>query len=183
MREPLYFQCEVCGTHVLGNEVLAHMESHIAKESVIPDVAGEITGWRAWSVHWNPSTTEIELHSATRRFAWPKKEWAFAACAVASHSTPPAEKCSCGLYAAKTREQLVGMSYHHYTTDDVVIGEVAMSGKVIPGTQGWRAQKARVQKVYVPYTRWRLAEEIAAAYGVPVELDNTLKEDYDDEED
>jgi hypothetical protein len=177
----VFFRCEVCGLHFEAPDVLAHMETHIGKEVAIPDVAGEIIGGRAWKVEFDVGSQSYQLKSATRTFVWPKKTWAVATCSVKGHA-PPHEKCSCGLYAAKTRAQLLDMHYHVYDQEDVVVGEVAMAGKVIPGTQGWRAEKARVAKVYVPFTRWRLAELIRDEYGVPVELDNTLRYD-DDEED
>jgi hypothetical protein len=155
----------------------AEMVGHncmVATSVVIPDVAGEIIGWRAWNV---VGEHDIRLGSVTHTsYIWhPGTKYVIAECSLHSTEEIPDEKHPCGFYAAKTREHLLSMSYHRYTdTDNVVIGEVALSGKVIPGTQGWRAQKARIVKVYVPFEKWRLLEKIKEVYGVEVQLANTL---------
>jgi hypothetical protein len=145
-QDEVFFRCEVCRTPLCRCRGPAHMETHIGREVMVPDVAGEILGWRAWKVEWDVTSQSYELHSATRGYTWPKNSWAYAHCAARGHA-PPGEKCSCGMYAAKTREQLLDMSYHVYDTNDVVVGEVAMAGKVIPGTQGWRAERRGIEAV------------------------------------
>jgi hypothetical protein len=54
------------------------------------------------------------------------------------------------------------------------IGEVALVGKVIRGTQGWRAERARPLRLWVPYEHWRLVRKLAQTYRVPVGLTDTL---------
>jgi hypothetical protein len=67
------------------------------------------------------------------------------------------------------------MAYHRYREDDfVVLGEVSMWGGVIEGTQGWRAQYAYPRRLLVPFEAWRQGAVLRTAYGVPVELANTL---------
>jgi hypothetical protein len=67
------------------------------------------------------------------------------------------------------------MPYHVYSEDNfVVVGEVAMWGGVIPGTQGWRAQYGYPRQLLVPFEAWRLAAGLRADYGVPITLTNTL---------
>lgn len=87
----------------------------------------------------------------------------------------PGERCSCGLYAASSRAQLVKLGYANEHSGDqaVFVGEVGFVGKVIPGSQGWRAEKGRIRKLYVPFHRWQYVEALEALYGVPVVLDNT----------
>lgn len=93
----------------------------------------------------------------------------------------PDGSCTCGFYAVKSREYLVTLGqYHRYSPDKpIVIGEVALSGKVIVATHGWRAEEAWPVSLRVPHVFWRFAagiENAYGAYGVKVELDNTLRE-------
>jgi hypothetical protein len=91
-----------------------------------------------------------------------------------THAVPD-PKCGCGLYAARTLQHLAGMPYHLYYEDEfVVLGEVALWGGVIPGTLGWRAQYGYPRRLLVPFEAWRLVKPLRDAYGVPVELSNTL---------
>lgn len=186
MSEIPLFTCDVCGDAMPAEDVISHMETHVAKEIEVPDMVGEIMGWRAWRVV--PMTSDgkhVRLKSVTNGTVWPTDDWLHATCAVRNHKgeKTPAKFCSCGIYAAKDRPHLTGMHYHVYGIDmNVVIGEVAMAGKVIPGTQGWRAEKARPIKILVPYTRWRLAGPLQECYGVDVELDNTMVDQLEDDE-
>jgi hypothetical protein len=179
--------CDVCGLRITAEEVVEHMETHVAKEIEIPDMVGEIIGWRAWRVNvMSLDGQSVRLQSVTKRTAWLPNQWLHAKCEVGRHpdAKVPVKSCSCGIYAAKHRPHLTGMHYHVYEIDStVVIGEVALAGKVVPGTQGWRAEKARPVRLLVPWTRWKLAQPLELTYGIPVELDNTLKkEDEEDDE-
>jgi hypothetical protein len=51
----------------------------------------------------------------------------------------PQPDCSCGIYAVETMGQAVS-----YLEPGRVMVRVAGAGRVIPGTHGWRAEKARV---------------------------------------
>jgi hypothetical protein len=57
----------------------------------------------------------------------------------------------------------------------MVLGQVANWGKVIEGTQGWRAELAYPVKLWVPFEAWKIAQALEAGYGVPVGLKNYLK--------
>jgi hypothetical protein len=135
----------------------------------IPDIAGVVVGWRAWEVGGDPP----RLHSIVQQTAWNPHERIEADCHK-DHDVPDPQ-CSCGLYAARTLDHLSEMSYHLYSDDDfVIVGEVAMWGGVIEGTQGWRAQFAYPRRLLIPFEAWRLAAGLRDIYGVPVELRNTL---------
>src|SRR5215831_2347307 len=166
------FKCETCNKVLSAQEMMDH-DCLVATSIVVPDVVGEVIGWRAWNVI---GEEDIRLRSVTHTsYVWQPKAFVIAECSLHTTEEIPAEKHSCGFYAAKTREHLLSMSYHRYSeADDIVIGEVGLSGKVIPGTQGWRAQKARIKKVYVPFEKWRLMKKIEEVYNVPCELSNTL---------
>lgn len=133
-------------------------------------IAGEITGWRAWGVRLATPRTPV-LYSVTHAVPWPSDTWMVADCRYDHH--PPAANCSCGIYAARDRSQLDDLGY----ADDYmlrVIGEVGLAGRVVTGTQGWRAEKARVLRLWVPFEHWEFVELLNDTYRVPVGLANTL---------
>ena len=116
---------------------------------------------------------------------WHADRWTLATCrgdrlcqSPADDGTIPGTGCSCGLYAAASRAQLVKLEYANpgsagFEANPVLIGEVGFAGKVIDGSQGWRAEKGRIVRLYVPHICWRLVEPLERLYRVPVELDNT----------
>jgi len=151
-------------------------------EIVVPDVVGEITGYRAWKVIGSlklPMLASV-THSGT---IWHPDRWTYATCGddLACHRCEdgrvPGEGCSCGLYAARDRAHLSTMSYRRPSADGKpkVIGEVGFAGKVIPGSQGWRAERGRVKRLFVPFSEWRWIEPLHDLYNVPVLPDNTLR--------
>jgi hypothetical protein len=111
----------------------------------VPDAVGEIAGWRAWKVISLGRT--VWLGSVVSDAAWPRDRYFVATCAgnTEDEHGVPVESCGCGIYAARDRDLLLEMAYGHYEdSDDVrVIGEVALSGKVIVATRGYRAARAR----------------------------------------
>jgi len=148
-------------------------------EIVVPDVIGEITGYRAWRVVG--SLKLPLLGSVTHREAiWHPDRWTVATCGgnLECHRCTdwrvPGEGCSCGLYAARDRRHLTGMPYVNEHEKPVFIGEVGFVGKVIPGSQGWRAERGRVKRLFVPFHHYRWIEPIEALYNVPVLPDNVL---------
>lgn len=154
----------------------------------VPDVMEEIIGWRAWYLMIGSSRL-LRLRAinagggdVNKRGIWKPGGWKFATCSVqheahkARGDRIPVEGCSCGFYAAKTREQLVGLGYNHYSeAEHRVIGEVAMAGKVIVCSQGWRAEKVRPKKLYVPHEHWRLAKRLGEIYECEVGTTNLWK--------
>lgn len=160
-----------------------------AAKMLIPDIAGTADGWRAWGVKSELPADGIPLlHSVSHgSYVWPPREVQTATCNRGGRMyggghgiahTPPGEHCSCGNYSAKTLEHLQSMSYHFYDAEAMglyhVIGEVANWGKVVEGTQGWRAQHSYPRTLYVPFEAFHLALPLQAAYGVPVKLKNYL---------
>jgi hypothetical protein len=153
-----------------------------------PDIVGELIGWRAWKVIGPPEKPRLYSaygHADKKTMLWPTDKWFEAICPKGHVTDVPVEDCSCGIYAALTREHLVSLGYNSYSDEaTTVIGKVGFAGKVIPGTQGYRAEKARVIEVYVPYERWKYVKSIERDYAVPVHLSNTWvpDEDAQDEE-
>lgn len=143
----------------------------------VPEVFGieEIDAWRAWVLIGDPQFVRLasvvhSSHGAEGRepVVWPTNRWFDAECSRSCKQLP-GDQCSCGLYAAKTLEQLENQSYRSYhEIPDRAIGIVGMAGKVIEGGQGWRAEKGRVKKLWVPYDCWEYVEPLQEAYNVPV---------------
>lgn len=145
----------------------------------VPDLSEATEGWRAWGIPAKipPFGIAPKLHSVTHIYFWHPRRASRAECKRSTEHVP-GEHCSCGFYSAKSLEHLTSMAYHFYDADSKgmfhVIGQVANWGKVIEGSQGWRAEYGYPLKLWVPYEAWELAEPLSEAYGVPVELKNTL---------
>lgn len=169
-------------------------------ESMFPDVVGEILGWRAWYIVDTPEGVRLRSLNTgaviVGDHAWTPGEIQYAKCPKGIHTTPsnkldadlqpfhlqvPAESCSCGFYAAISREHLISLNHYHLYEQEYgmpkCIGQVAMAGKVIPGAQGWKAQQVWPTKLYVPFEFWRLVKPLQVAYGIPVELARTLEKE------
>ncbi len=143
-----------------------------------PDLIGTVEGWRAWVVQAEAPAFGVapRLESATYNYYWAPRQKARAHCEKCGADVP-GESCSCGFYSAKTLEHLRTMGYHTYDPaygSICVVGRLANWGKVIEGTQGWRAEYAYPVTLYVPFEGWRLAKPLAKAYGCDVELLNLL---------
>jgi hypothetical protein len=63
-----------------------------------------------------------------------------------------------------------------------VVGQLANWGRVIEGSQGWRAEFAYPAVMFIPFEAWRLRRPLMRAYGVPVKLLNLLDESKHPEE-
>jgi len=140
----------------------------------VPDAIDPFVGWRAWNII---STNEgTFVGSINAGVLWPAGRKFEATCRYPHE--PPDPKCSCGVYAARTRKHLQKMSYHFFDLDEgrlVIIGEVYLWGGVVPGTQGWRAQFGYPKNFQVPYSLWKYATMLRQTYAVPTVLNNTFK--------
>jgi hypothetical protein len=151
------------------------MSTRSVMQDRAPDVVGEVLAYRAWYVdlRWDREARLVSFNGTV----WPRAAWLAAECSHDGCDTP-GERCSCGVYAARDRAHLLhmGFSRRTYNESPIVIGEVGLVGKVIPGSQGWRAQKARPVRLELPHQHWRLMPSLRATYRVPVALSNTLRE-------
>jgi hypothetical protein len=145
----------------------------------VPDSIEPIIGWRAWRIEWVGD--ELRLMSVTGSVLWPRG-WFVATCVRHERSDKhqrniPVETCSCGIYAARDRSHLLRMGYNHYVDldDPTILGQVALAGKVIVGTKGYRASHARPVCLYVPHSKWRLAKPLYDVYEVPIDRANPFR--------
>lgn len=202
---PMFRACEDCGkTMVVTDEARQALEQDPGLASVpapiglevqesvtgaiaVPDYTDVMIGWRAWMVQEQPGFAPILLSmnaggGANRRDHgyWEPRETMAAFCSRhpdKDRHPLPVLNCGCGLYSAKSRNHLLSMGYQAYDADSrpVVIGSVNLWGRIVEGTQGWRAEYGYPRELFVPFELWRLVEPLMEAYGVPVKLNNTLK--------
>lgn len=132
-----------------------------------PDVAGEIVAVRTWELKRLPRGDAVLL--SLNGTVWSGDGWQQAACGRSYGCETPGEDCSCGIYAAKSRLHLETLDYH-----DDVIGELALVGKVIVAENGYRAERARPLRLWVPFDDWDCAAPLAQRYGVTVGLADTF---------
>jgi hypothetical protein len=168
---------------------ISQYDKHTETGDRAPDELGTVKGWRAWRIEREPDKDgQVWLHSVSRGYVWVPFEKARASCANCESMDPldsdctPGDKCGCGFYTARTLPHLRSMGYHSYNAQAngpvTIVGKVANWGKVIPGTQGWRAEYAYPETLYVPFEVARvIARPLANTYGVPVVLMNLLDPD------
>ena len=136
-----------------------------------PDEIEPLVGWRYWRVE------SCALTSLTRSVYWPALMRYEADCRLsARHGAVPAAECHCGIYAAKDLDTLKELASPNVRLP-LVVGKVALWGRVIPGERGFRAQYGYPKRLWLVWESLEPLEqpgarriELAAAYGVPVEF-------------
>lgn len=150
----------------------------------VPDYVEVITAWRAWDV--KIANGKPHLVALGKSHVWEPKKIMQAECAASSvwwqqmvapqifaqkQSTPepvkhtaPQMDCTCGIWAFKDLDKLVGVVGSDY--DQVrVLGKVSLWGTVVETENGYRAEKA------YPSELWLLdgsLEELSIIYDVPI---------------
>lgn len=120
----------------------------------IPDVVGSpVLGWRVWILD-----EELGLGSIMKSVWWPYRK-PFRATCISPHKHPVftahespllGSKCPCGIYAVKTLSDANGY-IANFTNVGIsrAVGLVSLWGKIVEGTEGWRAQFAYPKHVWV----------------------------------
>lgn len=115
----------------------------------VPDGIEPIVGWRYWGLDagW--------LTSINRFSTWAARRTNTARCSYASlhDDVVPHERCSCGVYAVRDLDVLKqvadpveGAPGHGRA---VVVGTVAIWGRIVPGEWGWRGQHAYPRELWL----------------------------------
>jgi hypothetical protein len=139
-----------------------------------PDFIEPTIGWRTWLVV--PEGDVFRLRSVVYDTLWPVRNELVARCLHRVVSlpwrrrfdhAPPGGNCACGIYAAREPEEaasyLEGRSWADGLSIHRVIGTVALWGRVVECTRGWRGSFAYPKKIFVPPTRapfWLKAERV-----------------------
>jgi hypothetical protein len=154
----------------------------------VPDYVEAVLGWRSWLVTGDGD--EARLASPLYGTVWPVGRETVASCphpALPGHLAP-SERCTCGIYAGASAATTTRLDLPGQTGgapgEQRVVGRVALWGKVVECSGGWRAERAYPTHIYVPLTTGaggpvsrararRRAERIARAlrdYSVPVDV-------------
>jgi hypothetical protein len=133
--------------------------------------AHRLTAYRVWA--FDPPAKSPLLKSLHNATLWLPNEWTRADCSRKlldpdSPHDPPAERCTCGIYAAKTLAIPVMMAGG---LSHLLIGRVELAGKVIEHDLGYRAERARVVELLPKPGQESPAEWIAGVYDIPVSHD------------
>lgn len=140
-------------------------------ELLAPDAIEPLVGWRYWRAEagW--------LASLNRFQTWPPRKALQARCELpedqAHPEPPPGTHCPCGIYAAVDLPMLQDLARPDLA-EPLVVGEVAVWGRIIPAARGLRAQFA------LPRRLWLVRESLPAAepLGWPGDLPSTLARTY-----
>jgi hypothetical protein len=132
----------------------------------LPDLVEPIVGWRVWRVD-----ARLRLCSTLHDEVWLPGRPMAAACASAHHA--PEDSCSCGIYAVPTPHEAQVYLVGRNSPEAVhrVLGQVALWGRVVEYTLGWRGELAYPTRLLIPACSD--ASEMATAlerYRVPVEV-------------
>jgi hypothetical protein len=144
----------------------------------VPDLVEEILGWKVLAVVARGEFRDGTGHShhivVPNTFAsplwdtvWPADGWLRATCS--EQHQPPAEDCTCGVYAvASPSDAAAYVGEAPLTT----LARVALAGKLIPATRGWRAERARIvalTRTGIGVHEWAgLFAAVARRYDVPI---------------
>lgn len=111
----------------------------------------EIIAYRAWLMDWEcvgwsgegiaqlPILRPV-LHSINQSFTWDGP--------VSRSTSPPAANSKAGLYAVGADERFAE-NFRAYVTGGNVWGEVALSGIVVEGENGYRAEVATIRRLWI----------------------------------
>jgi hypothetical protein len=142
-----------------GIDRAATVQQLTARLLAVDDAVGELLSYRLRSL------TELEF--------WPARERMAARCGIAGtdHGAAPGAACECGVWAFKEREAAEDvLAAYRYAGMAMAVGRVALWGRVIEHRDGYRAQFAYPTELTVYGAAGPVADEVRAAYGVPVAL-------------
>lgn len=130
-----------------------------------------ILAWRCWFT----LATEALLRPIYKRgLAWKPQEAQAALCADEVHAVPD-DACRCGIYSVCHPMLLQEVHWDHAPPKGVkplpgvvVVGQVALWGKVIQHERGWRAQYAYPKQLYAFTDDATLAGSLRDRYQIPV---------------
>lgn len=101
-----------------------------------------IVAWRTWTLAGSRDGSDVRLRPLFGdRRPWPVRTPARASCPRRGRHRIPALECSCGLYATH------GLGALRHSRDPAVLGTVAMWGRIVEHTAGYRAELAYPQRL------------------------------------
>jgi hypothetical protein len=136
-----------------------------------PDYFSPLEGWRAFGL----TQGNAVLRSVVQKVPWPTVESGEACCLdpglgfgghrhVAEEPCPK-ERCTCGFYAYKTREQAEAQA-----DQCLVLARVALWGVVVIHEHGYRAARMRVEELFIPQGLDTAVAALMDRYPVPLHV-------------
>jgi hypothetical protein len=143
----------------------------------IPDGIEPIEAYRTWGYVIRLEQGIAELRSLNSGDPW-HAGWNVAMCWPPPAGRPqdsahaaPLEGCTCGFYATKKPVAIdPTVGFRSTPGTGLIMGKVALSGKVIEHERGYRAEKARVVELYALPGRETVAELLANRYDATVSV-------------
>lgn len=131
----------------------------------VSDRLGFVEGWRIWRVS---PTGQLQSLFYTAD-AWVPLEASSANCArPKSTHKAPFETCACGVYALRSLTQLDVWKTALSSSTHVVVGKVALWGKIIEHEHGFRSQFAYPAALLLPFQIAQGTLPGLLSYGVPL---------------
>jgi hypothetical protein len=137
----------------------------------IPDYMAPLEGWRAFGL----TQGNAVLRSVVQKVPWPSVESGEACCLDpglgfgghrhGAEEPCPKERCTCGFYAYKTREQA-----EHEGDQSLVLARVALWGVVVIHERGYRAARMRIEELFVPQGLDTAVAALMDRYPVPLHV-------------
>lgn len=128
-------------------------------------VAEPIKAWRAW--HVDPTGSLI---ATAQHYVW-KEGQNTCTCVktdisvIKSHHIPPEIDCACGFWALKTQDDVF-----NYFNAEIVVGEIEMWGKIVEAENGYRAEHARIIRLFLPSRYSPFKERLQERYKVDIKI-------------
>jgi hypothetical protein len=134
----------------------------------VPDYISPVIGHRVW--RWD--LAGLKSLNGER---WHPGQAMTARCRASNQHQPPQESCSCGIYSARSLDQLRWRGYAAFA----ISGEVHLWGTIVEHELGWRAQFAYPKNLVVPFEMIPVDVKEAqshlralVAYGVDIFIDD-----------
>lgn len=136
--------------------------------------------WRAWQVCPDFRLRSTGFTVGKSVWAYPSDQYKAGLCndrngrSVQSGGTHDAPKfdCRCGLYCVKRAEDVSRHAGVPKPGGSIVVGQISISGRIIVATEGYRAQYARIDRLFVPgmdESTYDLAKWLYSVYDPPNE--------------
>lgn len=112
---------------------------------------GSLRGYRYFRLYSN-----LNLHSVSHRDAWDDREKVAQCAGYTGIHTAPQPRCRCGIYGwyapelATENHGNFSLGLGHGIRDRLVLGAVSVSGNIVPGTDGFRAERAKIEALVLP---------------------------------
>lgn len=133
-----------------------------------------MTGWRAWRIvdfERRGSVSEKRLQALGTYTVWEPYQAGVATCTTNGKHEAPWPKCYCGFWAFHTREDVEQSLFADYGGEKgKVIGQIALWGRVLECTRGFRGEYAYPQTLQFIEVDIKTAHDVAERYGVPYSI-------------